>query len=107
MPTLTNDTRKKMKQSTYCAFIDFRQAYNCISMDILWAKLDHTGITGKLLGAVKSLYISVASCVRLNNLTTDWFNITCGLRQGCCLSPLFFNSYNNDLALRIKTLVKG
>ena len=109
LTTLTNliDTRKKMKQSTFCAFIDFRKAYDCIDRDILWAKFDNIGITGKLLGAVKSLYVSVASCVQLNTFTTDWFDVTCGLRQGCCLSPLLFNLYISDLALHIKSLGKG
>ena len=64
-------------------------------------------MTGKLLGAVQSLYTFVSSCVRVNNLMTDWFDVSCGLRQGCCLSPLLFNLFMNDLALRIKALGKG
>ena len=107
--TLTNiiDSRKKRKLSTFCAFIDFRKAYDCINRDILWAKLDSIGVSGKLFNAVKSLYASVASCVRINNLTTDWFDVSCGLRQGCCLSPLLFNIFINDVAVRIKALGKG
>ena len=85
---LTNiiDTRKKRKFSTFCAFVDFRKAYDCINRDLLWGKLEEIGIASKLLGAVKALYVSVSSCVRINNLTTDWFDVTCGLRQGCNLS---------------------
>ena len=45
--------------------------------------------------------------MRLNNLTTEWFDVKCGLRQGCCLSPLLFNLFINDLAVRIKALGKG
>ena len=44
--------------------------------------------------------------MRVNNLVTDWFDVSCGLRQGCCLSPLLFNLFINDLALRIKALGK-
>ena len=72
------DTRKKNKLSTYCAFIDFRKAYDCINRNLLWSKLGNIGIGGKLLVAIKSLYASVSSCVRVNNLTTDWFSVTCG-----------------------------
>ena len=41
--------------------------------------------------AVNSLYSSVSACGRVNSLTTDWFNVSSGLRQGCILSPLLFN----------------
>ena len=60
-----------------------------------------------MLAAVKSLYMSVTSCVRLNNVNTNWFNVNTGLRQGCSLSPLLFNRFINDLALRIKAMGKG
>ena len=105
--SLTNiiETRKKLKLSTYCAFIDFRKAYYCINRGLLWGNLEKVGIGGKLLGAIKSLYTSVSCCV--NNLTTDWFDVSCGLRQGCNLSPVLFNLFINDLALKVKALGKG
>ena len=107
--TLTNiiDTKKKRKLSTFCAFIDFRKGYDCINRGLLWGKLEEIGIADKLLGAVKSLYVSVSSCVRINNLTIELFDVTCGLRQGCNVSHLLFNLFINDLALQIKALGKG
>ena len=48
--------------------------------------------------AISSLYKSVECCVRVNGLCTDWFNVQCGLKQGCLLSPLLFNLYINGLA---------
>ncbi len=101
------DTRKKSKLSTFCAFIDFRKAYDCINRNKLWHRLHSMGVSCKMLTAVKSLYNTITSCVRVNNLTTDWFPVNSGLRQGCSLSPLLFNMFVNDLALRIKSLGKG
>ena len=101
------ETRKKMRLSTYCAFIDFRKAYDFINRDKLWQRLRDINVSTKMLTAIKSLYVNVSACVKVNNLTTDWFDVKSGLRQGCSLSPLLFNLYINDLAIRINALGKG
>ena len=109
LSSLTNiiDTRKKLKRSTFCAFIDFKKAYDYINRDKLCERLQHIGVSIKMLVAVKSLYTSVSSCVRVNNFYTNWFQVNSGLRQGCSLSPFLFNLFINDIALRIKSLGKG
>ena len=77
---LTNlvDTRKKLKQSTFTAFVDFRKAYDFINRD---KRLFESGISGKMLNAIMSLYKSVSSCVRVNTFKTECFNVHSGLRQ--------------------------
>ena len=42
--------------------------------------------------------------VKLNCVTTDWFDVSMGLKQGCILSPQFFNLFINDLTDRINDL---
>ena len=101
------DTRIKRKLSTHTAFIDFKKAYDSINRDKLWARLFEIGISGKMLKAVKSLYSSISSCVRINSLCTDWFETQCGLRQGCGISPLLFNLFIDDLVKFIKSLDIG
>ena len=101
------DSRKKNRLSTYCAFIDFKKAYDTITRDTLWNRLSDIGVCGKMLTAVKSLYASVMSCVRVNSFKTDWFNVNCGLRQGCILSPLLFNLFIYDLTIYLKSLDIG
>ena len=101
------ETRKKDKKSTFCAFIDFKKAYDSINHTKLWRRLDNIGLAGKLFRAVKSLYSSVSFCIRLNYLHTDWFEVNSGLRQGCILSPLLFNLYINDLAIYLKSFGVG
>ena len=107
--TLVNiiETRKKQKKSTVCAFIDFRKAYDLINREKLWDKLLELGIRGKMFTAIKSLYSSVSASVRINAFNTEWFDIKCGLRQGCILSPILFNLYLNDLALYLKSFDIG
>ena len=73
-------TRKKNKLSTFCAFIDFRKAYDCIDRNKLWQRLQDINVSTKMLSAIKSLYVNVSAWVKVNIFTTEWFNINSGLR---------------------------
>ena len=50
------DTRKKIKKSTFCAFIDFKKAYNTIDRNLLWKRLSDIGVSGKMFSAI-NLYM--------------------------------------------------
>ena len=42
---------------------------------------------------LRNLYAGQEATVRTAHGTTDWFQITKGVRQGCILSPCLFNLY--------------
>ena len=42
---------------------------------------------------MRNLYAGQEATVRTGYVTTDWFQIGKGVRQGCILSPCFFNLY--------------
>ena len=65
------------------------------------------GLCGRLYNALISLYKSVRSCVRIKGVSTDFFDVKGGLKQGCLLSPLLFNFYIDDLILDMKLLNIG
>ena len=45
--------------------------------------------------------------MRINNCLTDEFDVSCGLKQGCLISPLLFNTYINDLITENNMLDRG
>ena len=65
------------------------------------------GISGRFYDAIESIYADVKRCVRINGLKTNWFDINCGLKQGCLLSPLCFNLYINDIVQALSELGVG
>ena len=63
----------------------------------MWIKLANSGIHGKMLNSIKSLYQDVRYAVKVDNHITLWFDVNLGLKQGCLLSTTF-NIYINDLS---------
>ena len=91
---LTNvlEDRRKKKLSTFAAFIDFSKAYDKIK---------------RFLASLQSLYKNIKCTVRVNGQQTDWFDVYCGLKQCCILSPMLFNLFINDLTRHINDVGSG
>ena len=87
-------TRKKR---LYCAFVDFKKAFDTIWRVGLWSKLINLGLSGKILTVIQNIYINAKSCVTCNNNKSDSFMSHNGVRQGENISPLLFALYVNDL----------
>ena len=51
------------------------------------------GIPDNLTCLLRNLYAGQEATFRTGHATTDWFQITKGVRQGCMLSPCLFNLY--------------
>ena len=56
-----------LNKKLYCAFIDFKKAFDSISRNKLWHKLISNGINGKILSIISNLYKKAKSCVKHPN----------------------------------------
>ena len=81
----------------YCAFVDFKKAFDFVNRDIIWYKLIKLGVRGKMLDIIKSMYAKVKARVKYNNELSEPFESYLGVRQGECLSPFLFSMYLNDI----------
>ena len=85
--------RKKL----FCAFIDFKQAFDTVWRDGLWYKLIKSGINGKCFNYIRNMYKGIKSLISMNSRTTEFFNCNVGVRQGENLSPFLFSLFINDV----------
>ena len=79
-------------QKNIC-FIDYAKAFDCVDHNKLWKILKEMGIPDHLTCPLRNLYAGQEATVRTGHGTTDWFQISKGVRQGCLLSPCLFNLY--------------
>ena len=105
--TTIAETRQMLGKDVFAAFIDFKKAYDSIIHHFLWEKLQSIGVNGNLLHLLQALYKGISSNVRVNGFLTDTFEVTCGLRQGCVLSPTLFNIFINDLSNYLRATKVG
>lgn len=100
--------RKTQGADTFCAFIDFKKAFDWVSRDLLLYKLSTIfNIHGRLFNTLSTIYNSSSAQIRINGILTDSFEVSSGVKQGDIISPLLFSMYLNDLATGVKELNCG
>ena len=86
-----------MKKKLFCAFIDFKQAFDTVWRTGLWGKILSSKISGKCFNFITRLYKNTKSMVKVNNSLSDVFISRMGVRQGENMSPFLFSLFINDL----------
>ena len=84
---------REFQKTIYFCLIDYAKAFDCVDHNKLWKILKETGILDHLTRLLRNLYAGQESTVRTGHGTTDWFQISKGVHQGCILSPCLFNVY--------------
>ena len=83
----------------YVAFVDFAKAFDMMSRDRLWARLEDLGVRGAFLRAVQLYYGSVLFQVNTGEQgLSEAFEAASGVKQGCPLSPALFGCFIEGLA---------
>ncbi len=102
--SITSIIRNKLNEGSdvYVAYVDFRKAFDLVNRDMLLFRMLEYGIDGKMYFAIKNIYAKASCSVRVNDLMTNWFDTSQGVKQGDNLSPTCFLTFINPLLGELK-----
>ena len=87
---------REFQKNIYFCFLSYTKAFDCVDHKKLWTILKEMGIPDHLICLMRNLYARQEATVRhvpTGHGTTDWFQISKGVCQGCMLSPCLFYLY--------------
>lgn len=85
------------KQLTVLVLLDFSSAFNSVDFDILLGILSSLNVSPEAIAWFSSYLRGRSQCVRSNESSSDWCDLTAGVPQGGVLSPLLFSVFINSL----------
>ena len=98
---LTDHIKKNTSKGLYTGMItlDLQKAFDTVDLEILCQKLSVIGVVS--VEWFRSYLSDRTQMVNVNNTSSDFQKITCGVPQGSILGPLLFLCYVNDMSMSI------
>lgn len=85
------------KQETYLCFIDFVKAFDRVEHDLLVNTLRKRNVNKRDIELIEDIYSRQQAFMQMDEDRVNPINIKRGVRQGCILSPLLFNTYADEM----------
>ncbi|XP_060801616.1 uncharacterized protein LOC132902036 [Amyelois transitella] len=95
------------KTPVYACFLDLSKAFDLVSYDKLWSKLEETDIPSEVTEIFKYWYGNQRNYVKWAGSLSDEYRMECGVRQGGLTSPTLFNLYMDQLILELSSTMLG
>ncbi|XP_063385061.1 uncharacterized protein LOC134671173 [Cydia fagiglandana] len=91
----------------YACYLDLSKAFDLVSYDILWKKLEGINLAPDLIGIFRYWYGNQINNVRWAGTLSETYRLECGVRQGGLSSPSLFNLYMNELIVALSSMHVG
>lgn len=82
----------------YSCFLDASKAFDRVNHWSLFNKLINRSVPDALVRILLLWYNNQTMCIKWESETSEYFNVTNGVRQGGILSPYLFSVYMDDLS---------
>lgn len=102
LKSLINKYIHKDKKKLYICFVDLRKAFDSVWREGLMFKLMKTGVGKQFYNIVKEQYEKTESSIKYDNLSSEYFSISRGVKQGDSLSPTLFNIFIDDIVKELE-----
>ena len=64
-------------------FIDLEKAFDSLEWSFIEKTLNYYNFEKSLVASIRLVYTDIISCVQNNGWTSEFFSLSCGVRQGC------------------------
>jgi len=86
------------KHQIVIAYIDFSKAFDVVSHNKLFIRLQSYGICGTLLMWLRNFFAGRSQCTKVGDTLSEFVDLLSGFIQGSALGPLLFLTFINKLA---------
>ena len=73
--------------------LDMSRAFDKVNHYVLYLKLMKRKVPAQFLNVLINWYGKCSVCVKWCIVFSEWFHLSCGVRQGGVLSPILFTVY--------------
>ena len=96
---------REQHRDLYIAFVDLAKAFDSVDRCLLWKILEKCGCPPKIIDIVRQLHDGMNVRVKVSGDLSDPFAVSRGVKQGCTLAPVLFNTYVQCITLLLSTSV--
>ena len=83
-------------QNLIVCHVDFSRAFDSVNRNILFYKIKHSGLRGRVIDTLQNLYSKTSYRLKYNGKLSDPIHENIGVNQGGNCSPILFRKYSYD-----------